>query len=118
MLLKLQADKQAQRKQKGLPLGASIVCLLLADGASFTVDFPMMVISALQSAGKWSDPLQRKQCECCFLHTVRAEESKGAAHFKDCGEDLVADATGRVAMMVRAATYILTQNYCTPYLTP
>ena len=107
VLLKLQADEQAQQKQKGLPLGASIACLLFADGASFAMDFPVMVISTLQSAGKWSDPPQRKKCECCFLHTVWAGESKGAAHFRDCGEDPVADTTGQVAMMVRAARSIV-----------
>jgi hypothetical protein len=61
VLPKLQEEFLAQAKQNCLPLGASIVCLLLALGASLAVGLPDAVTSAFQSAGKWSDPPQRKQ---------------------------------------------------------
>jgi len=53
-LPKLQEEDWAQPKQNCLLLGASMACLLLAVGVSFTVGLPDMVRSALQSAGKWS----------------------------------------------------------------
>ena len=41
------------------------------------------------------------------MHTVWAEESKRAVHFKDYGEDPVVDTTGQVAMVVRVARSIV-----------